>query len=664
MRFGVERRPGSRAWLRAGLWAVLAATLAPNGARAAEGDFGNLGPAFTGAYADPSGSKPESKLWWNDGYWWASMWDTVSQDFHIFKLDAFSQSWTDTGVTLDTRSKSRADVLWDGTRLYVASHIFATSSTSGKTANPAKLYRYSYDSAASRYTLDAGFPVNIVDYSTETFVIDKDSTETLWATWAKSSKIYVSHTVGGDDRVWAIPYVLTFSGASVKADDISSLIAFGGNLIGVMWSNQVSGTMYFAVHRDGDPDNAWTLEVAASGSNLSDDHINLKTDLSGRVFAVVKTSYSSSTAPLINLLVRDPASGVWSSHVAGTVADAHTRPIVILDEEQLMLHLFATGPQPPQSTTGDNGGTIYEKVSPLSPISFAPGPGTPVIRDADSAVMNNATSTKQNLSSATGLVLLATNASTSRYWHSYDSLVPVAPTADFTADALMGIAPLTVGFTDKSQNLPTSWLWNFGDGSPVATVPNPTHTYAAPGTYTVSLTATNAQGSDTLGRPGYITVTNVGASVSFTPMADAQVSSMYPSTNFGSEASLRVRYSGSDKYRAYLRFSVTGLTKPVASAKLRLYVTNPSNDGGSVYAVGSAWDEAAINWNNKPSIAGSPLSIAGTVTAGTWIELDLGGVITADGTYSFGILNASSDSAFYSSREGEAPPQLVVTQFP
>ncbi|MFN8397741.1 MAG: PKD domain-containing protein [Bacteroidia bacterium] len=55
---------------------------------------------------------------------------------------------------------------------------------------------------------------------------------------------------------------------------------------------------------------------------------------------------------------------------------------------------------------------------------------------------------------------------------------------------------LTVAFTDVSTGTPTSWLWDFGDGN-TSTLQNPTHTYAASGTYTVCLTATNSCGSNT-----------------------------------------------------------------------------------------------------------------------------------------------------------------------
>jgi PKD repeat protein len=86
---------------------------------------------------------------------------------------------------------------------------------------------------------------------------------------------------------------------------------------------------------------------------------------------------------------------------------------------------------------------------------------------------------------------------------------PTPPVAAFSGTPTSGEAPLTVQFTDASTGDPTSWSWTFGDGG-TASTQNPGHTYADPGVYTVALTATNAQGSDTVTRVDYITVTEPG----------------------------------------------------------------------------------------------------------------------------------------------------------
>ncbi|MFB3881009.1 MAG: PKD domain-containing protein [Armatimonadota bacterium] len=85
------------------------------------------------------------------------------------------------------------------------------------------------------------------------------------------------------------------------------------------------------------------------------------------------------------------------------------------------------------------------------------------------------------------------------------TVLPAAPAADFAASPRSGPAPLGVQFTDLSTGNPTSWSWDFGDGG-TSTARNPSHTYAGPGAYTVSLTATNSGGSDLETKSNYIAV--------------------------------------------------------------------------------------------------------------------------------------------------------------
>jgi PKD repeat protein len=80
----------------------------------------------------------------------------------------------------------------------------------------------------------------------------------------------------------------------------------------------------------------------------------------------------------------------------------------------------------------------------------------------------------------------------------------IIPKADFAAD-LSG-DPLVL-FTDQSTNTPTSWSWDFGDGSPLDTNQNPSHTYDSIGNYEVCLTASNIGGSDKICKT--ITITNI-----------------------------------------------------------------------------------------------------------------------------------------------------------
>ena len=69
----------------------------------------------------------------------------------------------------------------------------------------------------------------------------------------------------------------------------------------------------------------------------------------------------------------------------------------------------------------------------------------------------------------------------------------IFPVANFNANTVSGPAPLSVQFTDISQNA-KGWNWNFGDGATSAEK-NPTHIYSAAGNYNVVLTVNNENGS-------------------------------------------------------------------------------------------------------------------------------------------------------------------------
>jgi PKD repeat protein len=103
-----------------------------------------------------------------------------------------------------------------------------------------------------------------------------------------------------------------------------------------------------------------------------------------------------------------------------------------------------------------------------------------------------------------------------------------APVAAFVANVTAGTIPLSVQFVDSSTNSPTLWVWSFGDGGS-ATIQNPTHTYSSAGTYAVTLTVTNAAGSNTVSKSGYITA-NKEAAVPGTSFAATETSGPAPFT--------------------------------------------------------------------------------------------------------------------------------------
>jgi len=209
---------------------------------------------------------------------------------------------------------------------------------------------------------------------------------------------------------------------------------------------------------------------------------------------------------------------------------------------------------------------------------------------------------------------------------------PSAPIASFTATPTSGAAPLTVNFTDTSSGSPTSWAWDFGDGG-ISSSASPSHTYGTTGTFTATLTATNDTQINLSGTPV------PGSAPSFS--AD-----------------------GSPVSDGLLKFNVN-VVGQITGAKLRLYCVDPSSAGGTFYAAAETnppWNEGTVTWATSP-VAGASYGSLGAVQVGSWYEIDLTALVTANGTYSLRIKNTSTNGADYATKEGAAgtAPQLVVT---
>ncbi|TMQ54210.1 MAG: tandem-95 repeat protein [Candidatus Eisenbacteria bacterium] len=518
----------------------------------------------------PTGEKPESKLWWNDGSWWGSLWDPGTNRHTIQRFDTATQSWTSTGTAIDPRSSSRGDALWDGTHLYVVSHIFTTSGGSTTSSNAGRLYRYSYNPGSRTYSLDSGFPVNVNLSKSETLVIDKDSTGRLWVTWTEGGKVKVNRTVGSD-LAWGQPYDLPVQGNSVTSDDISSIATFGSGRIGLMWSNQNDKKMYFAVHLDGNPDTQWEpREDAVADKSLgavADDHINLKMscDGSGALYTVTKTSLDNSSDPLIFVSKRD-ASGTWSRHVFGTHSDNHTRPILLIDGNAGVAYVFAMS---------DHGGRqiIYVKSASLADLNFPTGLGTPFIDSSSDGMVNNPTSTKQCLSGTTGLLVLASDQNTHYYLHNYLSLGPAAPfIASFSPSS--GIVGSEITLTGSHFTGATAVAFN-GTAASTFTIDSDTQIQATvPSGAATGPISVSGPGGNGLSAASFVVIT-APAIASFGPSSGATGTQVTISgTGFAGTTS--VTFGGvSSQYTVDSNAQIRA-TVPSGAVTGRIEVTNPA----------------------------------------------------------------------------------------
>jgi hypothetical protein len=399
-------------------------------------DVGVPGPSYAGdGVRTPTADKAQSKLWFQDGSWWGLLWSASTHATKIHRLDAATQAWQETATVVDDRPSARGDALWDATsgKLYVVSGTTVLSEWSSPpseeevASGSAELHRFSYDAVTKAYSEDAGFPVTLHGESTESITVAKDSVGKLWVTYTvvsadNSNRVYVNHSTTSDTE-WGTPFVLPTTNAQVHHDDISAVTSFQGDKIGIMWSNQRTGhkRFYLAIHQDGQPEKSWQTEVAYGGGNnctggCANDHLNLRqltSDGSGRLYAAIKTAHQNAGQTFVALMVRD-GKGQWTSAEFGAVEDAHTRPIVMIDEEHRQIWMFAVAPE--------EGGTIYYKTAPIDNVSFAPGAGTPIISSSTDTDINDPTSTKQNVNSQTGLVVLAASRTNARYWHAHMAL--------------------------------------------------------------------------------------------------------------------------------------------------------------------------------------------------------------------------------------------------
>lgn len=680
-------------------------------------DVGVPGPSYAGdGVKTPTADKAQSKLWFQDGSWWGLLWSASANATKIHKLDDATQAWQETPTVVDTRASARGDALWDAKdgKLYVVSGTTVRSewgsppTQDAVTSGSAVLHRFSYNASTKTYSEDAGFPVTLHNGSSESITVAKDSLGTLWVTYTgvsadNTNRVYVNHSTTSD-TAWGTPFVLPTTNAQVHYDDISAVTSFQGDKIGIMWSNQrpEHKKFYLAVHQDGQPENSWQTEIAyGAGVNCTggcaNDHLNLKqltSDGSGRLFAAIKTAAQKVGQTFVALLVRD-SKAHWTSAEFGQVQDLHTRPMVMIDDEHRQVWMFAVAPE--------EGGTIYYKKSPLDNISFAPGAGTPIISSSTDTDINDPTSTKQNVNSQTGLVVLAAARSNARYWHARidlrDQSTPpgggdtTAPTVTAVSpdDKAIGVAVnsnATGTFSEAMDattiSATTVTLKNAAgaavaagvsyDATSRAVTLDPNADLAASTAYTATIsTGVKDANGNALATAKTWTFTTAAAAggttetITVEALEDSYVSSGATTTDYGSAPTLAVDY-GTPTEISYLKFDLGAHAgKTVTAAKLQLRVTNGSTGSQRVKLVSDdSWTESAIRYNSRPVLGTLLGTLTGATTAATYsVNLDPGALKAELGQkLSLAMDSSSSDGLDFASSENTTTanrPVLVLT---
>lgn len=239
---------------------------------------------------------------------------------------------------------------------------------------------------------------------------------------------------------------------------------------------------------------------------------------------VTGTQFSSTAAPVVNLtksgsnnitmtatnlsstsftvaVPPDAAGGIWNVVVVnpdGVEATNASVTFTVLAPPRLI------------AISPTSGANATETLVTVTGSRFSTG-SAPVV-NMSSAGKSNITMTATNLSS-TSFTVTVPNHNLEAVWNvtvinpdglegtnasvTFSTTDP-PPIADFSFEPAAGLAPLSVTFTDKSINVPDSWSWDFGDGDTTgAMLQNPVRSYALPGIYSVSLSATNYLGTGT-----------------------------------------------------------------------------------------------------------------------------------------------------------------------
>ena len=144
------------------------------------------------------------------------------------------------------------------------------------------------------------------------------------------------------------------------------------------------------------------------------------------------------------------------------------------------------------------------------------------------------------------------------------------------------------------------------------------------------------------------------------PQADSYVSSSSPTTNYGTATALRA--DGSPDVHSYVRFVVSGTSgHAIVRVRLLFFMNSPSGSGMRALAVAdNTWVEKTITYSNAPAL-GATITSSGALANGAWVTLDVSPYVTADGTYSFGVITPGNQAIKFASREaGASAPQLLI----
>jgi hypothetical protein len=270
-----------------------------------------VNPVFKVDFKDPTQDKPQSKIWFSAGAWWAILPGSIGPQ--VWKR--IEGEWIEEkDLNRELQSLSgKADVYSDGDDQFIV--LVGNCEL--------KFLSLKTTSKSIRMELVNSMPIPPNCHEIETATITKDDSGALWVAsdWNEQVLVWSSTDQG---KSWSQP---AFLGDSISTDDISVISQVKGG-ISVVWSNQLEEAIYERVHLNNGL--KWSAQVTVSkGNKTADDHLNSTLLEDGRLLLVTKNSVDQYDQPQFVLRVREEV-GEWTDFPFVNLSEqtSPTRPVI------------------------------------------------------------------------------------------------------------------------------------------------------------------------------------------------------------------------------------------------------------------------------------------------------------------------------------------------
>ena len=308
-------------------------------------------PVFQIDRPSPTADKPQSKLWFAGGSWWALL--PGAQSPTLWQRTA--TGWTEHSALREklAGSPGRADVWFDYDGVTAACVEGATLAVLRLTpvGSPPTTWQ---PERLAQWTLPSAPPI-------ETVTLGRDATGRWWLTAPVSQPLAPDQPrpAHGPDRdivVWTSIDARTWQrleplARGVNGDDICTITAAPDG-IGVTWSDQNRDHVAFVRHRNTAAPETWEpLELIAKGGKTADDHLHAAASPDGTLWLATKNSLDARGEPQLVLRIRPPA-GPWQnlSYAPRLAGLEPSRPVIVAAPRPDLLLL---------------GHTIYDRTDPF-----------------------------------------------------------------------------------------------------------------------------------------------------------------------------------------------------------------------------------------------------------------------------------------------------------